>query len=79
MLTLWTKEGCMPCKMVKKLLTEKLHVSFIEEDASAEENAVEVAQRGIRSVPVLEFPDGTLIQGFQPERIKEQLQRQELI
>lgn len=69
----------MPCKMVKKLLTEKLKVPFIEEDASAEENAVEVAQKGFRSVPVLEFPSGDRVQGFQPERIRELLQKEGLL
>ena len=53
MITVYSLPACGNCKMLKKLLTEK-NISFINID-----DRDTVIAKGIKSIPTLEFEDGT--------------------
>ncbi|MGX4645446.1 glutaredoxin-like protein NrdH [Holzapfeliella sp. JNUCC 80] len=68
---MYTKNNCMQCKMMKRLLAQK-GIEFkeinVDEDAVALE---ELKAQGYRSVPVFFSPDQDPIVGFAPDKVKD--------
>lgn len=73
MITVYTKNNCMPCKMTKRKLQE-LGVSYkeinVDEDLSALEFLMEC---GFRSLPVVFKNDGPIVIGGYAPNILENL------
>ena len=72
MVLMYTRSGCMPCKAAKRLL-DQLQVPYdvvVLPDSPA---ALPEALRGLKTVPVLVFPSGRIVEGFMPDRIKKEV------
>lgn len=65
----YSTPSCVYCKMAKKYLESK-NIQYSEIDISADRDAAEemVEKSGQRGVPVIDF-DGTVIVGFDKNRI----------
>lgn len=66
----YTSPSCQPCKMLKAWLKEN-NLEYIDKDL--EENLEEAVEKGVRSVPSTIFPDGTLVVGFNKEKLMKEL------
>lgn len=65
----YSKENCMQCRMVKRLLTLD-NVTFSEVDVTSDEKALNMLkEKGFMSLPVTQQGD-LFIQGFKPEQLK---------
>lgn len=66
----YSKENCMQCRMVKKLLTS-LDSSFSEVDVMSDDEALSMLKdKGFMGLPVTQRGD-VFIQGFKPEEIED--------
>ncbi|MDR0199911.1 MAG: glutaredoxin-like protein NrdH [Streptococcaceae bacterium] len=69
MVTVYSKNNCMQCKMVKKYLTEH-HVDFEEHNIENEpEYRQVVLDMGYMAVPVVEYGDHQTFNGFAPDKL----------
>src|SRR5699024_4471550 len=72
-ITVYTKQGCGPCLITKKFLTEH-GIPFKEINVSEQPSGlVELQERGIKSVPVVLVGDNwdEAVVGFQQDRLEE--------
>lgn len=70
-ITIYTKNGCVQCKMTKKYLQEH-NINFEEKNINTDPNAVDyLKDLGYRSVPVLFTKDDNPIVGFRPDKLKD--------
>lgn len=68
MITVYTKENCPPCKMLKREL-DKMGLDYKEE--SALDNREYLETLGYRSAPVTVASNGDHFSGFIPDKIKQ--------
>ncbi len=69
MITLYTKDNCQQCKMVKRYL-DAHQLNFAEINVSKDETALKfLKDQGINSVPVLIHQD-EMILGFALDKLK---------
>ncbi|GEL13396.1 hypothetical protein FC15_GL001360 [Lapidilactobacillus concavus DSM 17758] len=67
---LYTRDGCMQCKMTKRFLQEH-HVDYQEVNINqSPESANYLREKGFRSVPIVFRQDDQPIIGFQPQALK---------
>lgn len=67
-MVLYSKEGCAPCKMLKKYLSHK-GIKYIEKDIADPQNMNEVIKiSGQMSVPVL-VGNNKVITGYNPREL----------
>lgn len=70
MVTVYSKNNCMQCRMTKKFLDDN-HVSYKEINLDLEPEHIEtVKEMGFATAPVIVSPAGSFA-GFQPGRLKE--------
>lgn len=67
-ITVYVKENCPPCKMLKRKLDE-LGVAYVEE--SAVDNTEYLATLGYRGAPVTVTAEGEHFHGYIPDKIKQ--------
>lgn len=70
MITLYTRNNCMPCKMTKNILSENkvdFTVKNVDED---NDNLVAAQSTGFTSLPIVLQDDVVIASGFQPEKLK---------
>lgn len=72
MVLMYTRSGCMPCKAAKRLL-DQLQVPYDTVVLPDSPEALPEALRGLRTLPVIVFPSGRIVEGFMPERIKKEV------
>ena len=74
MILMYTRNGCMPCKAAKRLL-DQLQVPYkvftLPDDPEAAGDFSGVL-RGYRTLPVIIFPSGRVVEGYFPDRIKKE-------
>lgn len=69
-LTIYTKNGCIQCKMTKRFLTEH-NIAFEEHNINNQPQYLDyLKQRGFQSVPVVMSQTATVV-GFRPDALKE--------
>lgn len=71
MITIYTKNNCMPCKITKNWLRNAyvdFHEINVDEDLSALEYLISV---DLRTLPVVFKDDEVIAMGFQPHKLKE--------
>lgn len=69
MIKVYTKNGCIQCKMTKRTLDSK-DVSFEEVNVDNDSGALEYLKRqGIKSLPYVVTPDESWT-GFRPDKLK---------
>lgn len=72
MITLYSKNNCMPCKMTKKFL-EQHQADFQEINLDEHPEKIDhVRALGFTSAPIIESDD-VVFSGFQPAKLKELL------
>ena len=74
MVLVYTRSGCMPCKAAKRLLDQlqvPCKVFTLPDDPEASEGFSGVL-RGYRTLPVIIFPSGRVVEGYFPDRIKKE-------
>ncbi|MGT2744974.1 glutaredoxin-like protein NrdH [Streptococcus phocae subsp. phocae] len=72
MITLYSKNNCMPCKMTKKFL-EQHQADFQEINLDEHPEKIDhVRGLGFTSAPIIESDD-VVFSGFQPAKLKELL------
>lgn len=70
MLTLYTKDNCVQCKMTKAVLNQ-YHIPYQERNISNPEYKTFLLNQNITSMPAL-FKDNTFLwTGFRPDKIKQ--------
>lgn len=74
MITVFSTQGCQPCKQVIRLL-EKENVPFQVIDTTGDSEIVNELRKRHRQFPVVRFPDLEEISGFQPALIRAKLQQ----
>ena len=73
MVTVYSKNNCIQCKMTKKFL-EQHNVNFVEHNIDEQPEYVEgLKAEGFRATPVVKLPDGKSFSGFRPDMLKEAL------
>lgn len=71
MVTVFSKNNCIQCKMTKMFLTQH-KVNFIEHNIDEQPEYVDaLKQEGFKATPVVKLPNGSAFTGFQPDRLKE--------
>ena len=69
-LTIFTKNGCIQCKMTKRFLTEH-NIAFEEHNINNQPQYLDyLKQQGFQSVPVV-MSQTTTVVGFRPDALKE--------
>lgn len=69
-LTIYTKNGCIQCKMTKRFLTEH-NIAFEEHNINNQPQYLDyLKQQGFQSVPVVMSQTVTVV-GFRPDALKE--------
>ncbi|MBJ6745403.1 glutaredoxin-like protein NrdH [Streptococcus sp. 121] len=70
MVTVYSKNNCMQCRMTKKFLEDN-HISYEEINLDLEPEYIDtVKEMGFSAAPVIVTPNGSFA-GFQPDRLKE--------
>ncbi|AXX65152.1 MAG: glutaredoxin-like protein NrdH [Lactobacillus sp.] len=70
-ITVFTKNGCIQCKMTKRFLNEH-NVHFEERNINNQPQYLDyLKQQGFQSVPVVMAADNNPIVGFRPDELKE--------
>jgi len=71
MLTIYSKDNCMACKMTKLHLTN-LGISYTERNTDTNERYLEHAKAtGYTSMPIVMLDGRVIASGFQPDRLNE--------
>ena len=60
MVTVFSKNNCIQCKMTKRFLEEH-NIAFIEHN--------NLKAEGFLATPVVKLPDGNAFTGFRPDRL----------
>ena len=69
MTTVYSRPGCQPCRMSKRVLEQK-QIPHRVIDVDTEPGAMaEVLALGYSALPVIVAADGTHFSGFQPDRL----------
>lgn len=69
-LTIFTKNGCIQCKMTKRFLNEH-NIAFEEHNINNQPQYLDyLKQQGFQSVPVV-MSQTTTVVGFRPDALKE--------
>ncbi|MBA1433989.1 glutaredoxin-like protein NrdH [Bombilactobacillus bombi] len=69
-ITVFTKNGCIQCKMTKRFLNEH-DVNFEEHNINTQPQYLQyLKQQGFQSVPVVMAADNNPIVGFRPDALK---------
>lgn len=72
-ITIFTKNGCIQCRMTKKFLTEH-NISFEEHNINNQPKYLNyLKKQGFQSVPVVMSKAATVV-GFRPDALKELVQ-----
>ncbi|UQS84144.1 glutaredoxin-like protein NrdH [Bombilactobacillus thymidiniphilus] len=67
----FTKNGCIQCKMTKKFLAQN-NINFEEYNVNEQPEYVDfLKQKGFQSLPVVFVPSKEAIVGFRPDQLKE--------
>lgn len=75
MILMYTRSGCMPCKAAKRLLDQlqaPYKVFTLPDDPEASKGFSGILG-GHRSLPVIIFPSGRVVEGYFPDRIKKEV------
>lgn len=71
MVTVYSKNGCMQCRMTKMFLKQH-NVSFVEHNIDDEPEYVDSLKKdGFMATPVVKLPNGDAFSGFRPDRLKQ--------
>lgn len=69
MVTVFSKNNCIQCKMTKKFLTEH-HIKFVEHNIDEQPEYIQgLKAEGFMATPVVKLPDGNSFSGFRPDRL----------
>ena len=69
MVTVFSKNNCIQCKMTKRFLEEH-NVAFIEHNIDEQPEFIEnLKAEGFLATPVVKHPDGNTFTGFRPDRL----------
>ena len=71
MVTVFSKNNCIQCKMTKRFL-EQHKISFIEHNI--DEQPEYISQRkseGFMATPVVKLPNGQAFSGFRPDQLNQ--------
>lgn len=70
MVTVFSKNDCIQCKMTKKFL-EQHNVAFVEHNIDEQPEFVdELKANGFMATPVVQLPDGNAFSGFRPDMLR---------
>ena len=70
MVTVFSKNNCIQCKMTKKFL-EQHNVAFVEHNIDEQPEFVdELKANGFMATPVIQLPDGNAFSGFRPDMLR---------
>lgn len=75
MVLIYTRNGCMPCKAAKRLL-DQLQVpysTFVLPDGPEAVEGLSEALGGYRTLPIIVFPSGRVVEGYFPDRIRKEV------
>ncbi|NVY97166.1 glutaredoxin-like protein NrdH [Lactobacillus sp. DCY120] len=73
-ITVYTKDGCVQCKMTKHFLAEH-DVQFEEKNINTEPQYLHyLKDQGFQSLPIVMAPDQKPIVGFRPDQLKQVVQ-----
>lgn len=68
-ITIYTSQGCQPCKRLKKLLDDN-EIEYIAYDIEEDQNARKfLVEKGFRSVPIIVAGEKTIV-GFNPVEVQ---------
>lgn len=71
MITVFSKNNCIQCKMTKMFLTQH-HVDFVEHNIDEHPEYVnQLKADGFKATPVIKLPDGQSFTGFRPDMLKQ--------
>ena len=69
MVTVFSKNNCIQCKMTKRFLEEH-NVAFIEHNIDEQPEFIEnLKAEGFLATPVVKLPDGNAFTGFRLDRL----------
>ena len=69
MVTVFSKNNCIQCKMTKRFLEEH-NIAFIEYNIDEQPEFIEnLKAEGFLATPVVKRPDGNAFTGFRPDRL----------
>lgn len=69
-LTVYTKNGCVQCRMTERLLTQ-LHIPFTEHNLDQEPEYIDyLRDKGYQATPVIESK-GFSFTGFRPDKLRQ--------
>ncbi|WP_010622951.1 glutaredoxin-like protein NrdH [Paucilactobacillus suebicus] len=71
MVTVFSKNNCVQCKMTKRFLAEH-HVDFIEHNIDEQPQYIDgLKQEGFLATPVVKLANGKTFSGFRPDQLKQ--------
>ena len=70
MVTVFSKNNCIQCKMTKKFL-EQHNVAFVEHNIDEQPEFIdELKANGFMATPVVQLTDGNAFSGFRPDMLR---------
>lgn len=71
MVTVFSKDNCIQCKMTKKYLKQH-QIDFIEHNIDEQPEYVDqLKAEGFMATPVVKLPNGNAFSGFRPDRLSQ--------
>ena len=71
MVTVFSKDNCIQCKMTKKFLKQH-QIDFIEHNIDEQPEYVDqLKAEGFMVTPVVKLPNGNAFSGFRPDRLSQ--------
>lgn len=71
MVTVFSKDNCIQCKMIKKFLKQH-QINFIEHNIDEQPEYVDqLKAEGFMATPVVKLPNGNAFSGFRPDRLSQ--------
>ncbi len=71
MVTVFSKNNCIQCKMTKKFLQQH-NIDFIEHNIDEQpEYVAKLKAEGFMATPVVKLPNGNAFSGFRPDRLQQ--------
>ena len=70
MVTVFSKNNCIQCKMTKKFLQQH-QINFVEHNIDEQPEYVDqLKAAGFLATPVVKLPNGSAFSGFRPDRLQ---------
>lgn len=78
-ITVYSKPGCVQCRAVKKFFDKK-GVEYTVIDISKDDEAQQyLIDNNFKAMPVVDMGNGSILSGFRPDALSEQLKSMEAV